>query len=447
MTHIKSGLILFIGFCLLPSCSKDENILKGTDSDLHNLIKTSSPTNDISYFILPESSNLKSIPQDPKNPISKEKVALGGFLFHETALGVGGSDNSARKTYSCASCHHADAGFQSGTYQGIGEGGLGFGIRGELRKPKTDFADVDVQPLKTPSVLNGAYQPNQLWNGQAGATHLNIDTKALWKEGSDLAMNNLGYEGLETQAINGMGVHKLHLDESIIRMSAYKKLFDEAFPDKSTIERYSNVTAGLAIAAYLRTVLSNEAPFQKYLKGEMNALTETEKTGAYLFFGKAKCAGCHTGPALNSMQFNAIGLGDLVDCPEPTLKTIQNDPANLGRGGFTQNQQDKYAFKVPQLYNLRDVKFYGHGSSKRSVNDMIRYKNAAIAENKNVPGSQLDPLFKPLGLTNEEIDALTIFITKSLFDPNLRRYEPQQLPSGLCFPNADLQSRIDMDCF
>lgn len=447
MTHLKMGLILFIGFGLLLSCFRDENQLIGIDLQLQNLIKTSSKTGDLSYFILPESSNFNAIPQDPKNPISKEKVALGGFLFHETALGMGGSDNSSKKTYSCASCHHSEAGFQSGTFQGIGEGGFGFGIRGELRIPKNDFADVDVQTIKTPSVLNGAFQPNQLWNGQAGATYLNIDTKSLWKEGSDLAMNHLGYEGLETQSINGLGVHRLTIDENITKLNAYKKLFDEAFPGKSKEERYSNETAGLAIAAYLRTLLSNEAPFQKYLKGELTALTEIEKSGALLYFGKAQCNSCHTGPALNSMQFNIIGLADLVDCPEPTLKTTQNDPANLGRGGFTQNHEEYYAFKVPQLYNLRDAGFYGHGSSKRSVKDMIIYKNAAISENKNVPGSQLDPLFKPLGLTDKEIDALTAFITKSLHDPNLRRYEPQQLPSGLCFPNADIQSRIDMDCF
>lgn len=447
MTHIKTGLILFLGFGLLLSCSKDEKIIQGIDLELQSLIKNASPSSDLSYFILPESDNFSAIPQDPKNPISKEKVALGGFLFHETALGVGGNEFSSRKTYSCASCHHSSAGFQSGTFQGIGEGGTGFGVRGELRKPVAGMTNVDVQSLKTPSVMNGAYQPNQLWNGQSGATHLNNGTKPLWKEGSDLAMNHLGYEGLETQAISGLGVHRLTLDENIIKISAYKKLFDEAFPDKNASERYSNENAGLAIAAYLRTLLSNQAPFQKYLRGESNALNEIEKRGAALFFGKAQCASCHTGPALNSMQFNAIGLGDLVDCPEPTLKTVQNDPVNLGRGGFTQNHEEYYAFKVPQLYNLKDVQFYGHGSSKRSIKEMIVYKNLAIAENKNVPASHLDPLFKPLGLTDKEIDALTTFITKSLYDPNLRRFEPQQLPSGLCFPNADVQSRIDMDCF
>jgi cytochrome c peroxidase len=447
MTHLKLGSILFIGFYLLMSCSKEKNILKGTDSELQNLIQNASPTGDLSYFILPESSNFSAIPQDPKNPISKEKIALGGFLFHETGLGVGGSDLLARKTYSCASCHHAAAGFQSGTYQGIGDGGLGFGTKGELRRPMMGFADADVQSLKTPSVLNAAYQPNQLWNGQAGATYLNSATKPLWKEGSDLAMNHLGYEGIETQAIQGMALHRLNVDDHIKRLPAYKKLFDEAFPGKSIEKRYANETAGLAIAAYLRTLLSTEAPFQKYLKGDLNALTETEKSGAILFFGKAHCNSCHTGPALNSMQFNAIGLGDLADYPAPTLKTSQNDPANLGRGGFTQNQEEYYAFKVPQLYNLLAVGFYGHGSSKHSVKDMIMYKNTAIAENKNVPRSLLDPLFRPLGLTDKEIDALTTFIEKSLYDPNLRRYEPQLLPSGLCFPNADVQSRIDMDCF
>jgi cytochrome c peroxidase len=83
----------------------------------------------------------------------------------------------------------------------------------------------------------------------------------------------------------------------------------------------------------------------------------------------------------------------------------------------------------------------------RTIRDVIIYKNNAKAENTNIAPSALDERFKPLGLTNEEINALEVFIAKSLYDPNLKRFVPQSLPSGLCFPNADTQSRIDMDCF
>ena len=71
----------------------------------------------------------------------------------------------------------------------------------------------------------------------------------------------------------------------------------------------------------------------------------------------------------------------------------------------------------------------------------------AVPQNKNILKNQIDPIFKPIGLTPEEINTLTAFITQALYDPKLRRFAPQKLPSGLCFPNADLQSRRDMNCF
>lgn len=436
---------IFMWSCAQDQETKDE--VSKIDSELIELLKSQSPDQSLSYFELPNSQDFDKIPQDPKNPITKEKVALGGFLFHETVIGTEAKDPTLKGTFSCASCHHAAAGFQAGTFQGLGEGGLGFGIRGELRAPKSGFNEPDVQPVKSPSAMNGAYQKNQLWNGQFGATHLNNGTEKNWGKGTPIETNFLGFEGLETQAIAGMGVHRLNITKELLENKTYKQLFDLAYPNVPVAERYNKTTAGLAIAAYERTVLSNQAPFQNYLKGDLNAMSTIEKEGAKLFFGKAECGSCHTGPALNSMQFNAIGLKDLFDCPEPTIGTKDNDPANLGRGGFTKNATDNYKFKVPQLYNLKDSPFYGHGSSFRKLRDIIVYKNNAIAQNPKVPKSQLDPAFRPLGLTNEEISALESFLSNALYDPKLKRYVPQSLPSGQCFPNSDIQSKIDMNCF
>ena len=147
------------------------------------------------------------------------------------------------------------------------------------------------------------------------------------------------------------------------------------------------------------------------------------------------------------MEFHAIGMNDLVDITEETFGTIQDDPTNLGRGGFTGQAADNYKFKVPQLYNLSDSPFYGHGASLRTIREVIEYKNAAVAENGDVPASQLAAGFQPLGLTAEEINDLIAFLTNGLLDANLGRYEPTTLPSGQCFPNADPQSRQDLNCF
>ncbi|NNC84300.1 MAG: cytochrome-c peroxidase, partial [Flavobacteriales bacterium] len=81
-------------------------------------LESISPTGDIDYFILPESDELQLIPQDPLNPLTESKVALGQFLFHETGLGILPMDDSNMEAFSCASCHHARAGFQAGVVQG-----------------------------------------------------------------------------------------------------------------------------------------------------------------------------------------------------------------------------------------------------------------------------------------------------------------------------------------
>ena len=345
--------------------------LQNLDLQLRELLKAQSPSGNISFFELPTSKEFDKIPQDPKNLLSLAKVALGGFLFHETAMATDGREPSLHQTYSCATCHHSDAGFQSGNLQGIGDGGSGFGLRGELRTVESNLAEPDASPLKSPSVLNSAYQLNQMWNGQFGSSHLNANTQSLWIKDTDLAINNLGYQGIETRAIAGLKMHRMKISDNIIAINAYKRLFDESFMEIPEKQRYTQEMTGLAIAAYLRTLLADEAPFQKYLKGNLTALNDEEKNGAVLFFGKAKCSNCHSGPALNNMQFNALGMKDLVDCPEPTINTKKNDPANLGRGGFTKNPNDNYKFKVPQMYNLSDSRYFGHGSSFRSSTTRI----------------------------------------------------------------------------
>jgi len=94
------------------------------------------------------------------------------------------------------------------------------------------------------------------------------------------------------------------------------------------------------------------------------------------------------------MEFHALGMKDLYQINELTFKTNAENNENKGRGGFTGKEEDMFKFKVPQLYNLKDSPFYGHGSSFRSVKAVIEYKNRGIKENENVPDSALSPTFK-----------------------------------------------------
>ena len=445
---LKKIPVFIIVLCLISlySCKKESRSEK-LDAELEVVLTIDGK--DLDFYSLPESNDFSEIPQDANNPITPEKVELGQFLFHETALAMSPKMQGGQRTYSCASCHFAGAGFQAGRFQGIGDGGMGFGINGEGRVPDPayPFDSLDVQPLRSPAALNTAYQELMLWNGQFGATGMNEGTESEWTEGTPKATNNLGYEGLEIQAIAGLKVHRLEVSQEIVSaMASYKNLCDVAFADTPEEERYNFEHAGLAIAAYERTLLANEAPFQKWLKGDKGAMTEQEKSGAILFFDKAKCNTCHTGPALNTMAFEAIGMNDLNSISEATYGIGAEDQSHLGRGSFTQKEEDNYKFKVPQLYNLKDSPFYGHGSSFRNIREVVAYKNNAVAENEQVPASQLSEHFKPLNLTDSEIDDITAFIENALRDPNLNRYVPNSVASGMCFPNNDEMSQKDLGC-
>ncbi len=450
---MKKAVFTFaIAFLVISCTSKEDSATPTTlDTELEKILLATSNGKGKSFYILPNSNDFDKIPQDPKNPITAEKVALGKLLFHETALGRNPVVESSNSTYSCASCHHVKAGFQACVPQGIGDGGVGFGVQGEKRakNPLYKDSEIDVQPIRTPSALNIAYQTNILWNGQFGATNLNAGTEASWTKGTPKEKNNLGFQGTETQAIAGQDVHRLFITKSFVESnSIYNDLFKKAFPKMNTNDNLEyKINAGLAIAAYERTLLSTEAPFQQWLNGNYGALSEVEKKGATLFFGKANCVTCHNSPSLASMKFYALGVNDLQNGNygiNTVFAVTEAKAEHKGRGGFTGKAEDMYKFKVPQLYNLKDSPFYFHGSSFTKIEDVIIYKNIAKPQNTKVPLTQIAPEFKPLNLTNEEIVQLTEFIKNGLYDRNLQRFAPQKLPSGLAFPNNDLQSRKDL---
>ncbi|WP_412069027.1 cytochrome-c peroxidase [Rubrivirga sp. IMCC43871] len=400
-------------------------------------------------FVLPAAADLAALPQDPRNPLTPEKVALGQLLFHETALAVNPVRPEGLGTYACSSCHVAGSAFQAGIPQGLGEGGVGFGRFGERRVRHADYAEdeLDTQPIRAPSVLNRAYQDVVLWNGQFGATGTNAGTEARWEEGTPIAVNRLGYQGLETQAIAGLTVHRMGDGPATLYAAypAYQALFDAAFPDRPAGARATTETAGLAIAAYVRTLVTDRAPFQRWLRGDRAAMTQAQKRGAAVFFGDAGCVACHNGPGLASTSFHALGMGELTG-PGVFSDFNPTDPVHLGRASFTGIDADAYQFKTQPLYNLADRSFFGHGSSFVSVREVLAYKNAAVPQSARVPRDRLAPRFVPLGLTPDEMDDLLMFLTDALYDPDLARYLPEALPSGQCFPSNDAQTRADLGC-
>ncbi|MCB0665225.1 MAG: hypothetical protein KDC80_05350 [Saprospiraceae bacterium] len=434
---------------LLVACTSDTFDREQLDLDLMNTINRESPTGDLSYFIMANSTDLANLPQDPKNPLTAEKVELGSFLFFETGMGIVPENETGMQSYSCGSCHVPEADFKPGRRQGIGEGGFGFGYKGESRVKHNAYEEVqmDVQGIRPLNVLNVAYSAeNTLWNGSFGSVAANVEVSDIWGVIDPATeLNHLGYHGLETQNIEGLRVHRLLMTRELAESLGYKDRFDAAFPDLPEDQRYSNLAVSLAISAYLRTITTTEAPFQKWLKGDMAAMSNEEKRGAMVFFNQGNCNACHTSPAFSAVKFFALGVNDLDD-----LVTFKEGPElakkNLGRGGFTGRESDMFKFKVPTLYNLQGTPFYFHGSSKLSLDEVVEYFDRAVPENPDVPASQIASEFRPLGLTEQQKADLVAFLKYGLQDTGVVRYKPTALPSGNCFPNADPLSKREIGC-
>lgn len=431
------------------SCVHDPDF--NFDHLLEEQLNRRSYTGNMSGYILPDGSDLSQIPnQDPKNPITSAKVELGKLLFFETGLALENVYPEAKGTFSCSSCHVPSRGFTAGRFQGVADGGIGFGISGELRTKHPIYLgdEVDAQGARPLPTINLAFVTNALWAGTFGSFDVNVGTESVWNQDTLIAINHKGIKGLEANNARALAVHRQVINKSVMDELGYTEMFDLAFPDIPVSQRYNRETGGAAIAAYFRTILTTEAPFQKWLRGDKTAMTEQQKKGALLFFGKAGCSDCHNSPSLNSAphQFFALGVKDLYQSGFDVFRTGPNDARNFGRGGFTFREEDMHKFKVPQLYNLRDVGFYFHGASKRSLREVVEYFNDAVPENFNVPLSQITGFFRPLGLTNAEMDDLVEFLANGLFDPNLERFAPSSTLSGNCFPNNDPLSRVEMGC-
>ena len=432
---------------LLGSCVRDE-ASSALDTELERTLIRISASGTLRDFVLPQSSDLAGIPSGIGNPLTEEKIELGKMLFYETALGRDALTDAHARTFSCATCHVPEAGFTAGAIQGIADGGQGFGTFGSGRTMDDTYEEdsIDAQGARPLSMLGVAYVTNSMWAGRFGARGANAEVEDIWGVFDPAtAVNRLGLDGLEAQNIEGTVTHRMSTDAYLLDTLNYRPLFDRAFPTFEGEAKYGRVAMSFALSAYIRTLLPNEAPWQLWLRGEREALTDQQKRGAQLFFGKAGCYRCHNGPALNGNSFHAIGVNDLCDIPGARA-TGADDTRNLGRGDFTRRDEDLYKFKVPQVYNVKDMPFYFHGSSKSNLRDVVEYFNEGVAESARVPAENMSEFFHPLYLTETEVDDLTEFLSEGLYDPNLNRYVPDAVLSGECFPNSDEQSKLDMGC-
>jgi len=190
---------------------------------------------------------------------------------------------------------------------------------------------------------------------------------------------------------------------------AFRKLFREAFGEEAAqadtagdLNLLINDTTVLrATASFLRTVVTRNTHFDKFLAGDDRALTRKQQRGAKLFFTAAKnggagCYSCHSGPMLNKQvndpdvtgtgQFveqNFFNIG-LSDHPVQALNRLaRKDPDFIddGRREITGRDSDAYKFRTLQLRQLRGSKTFFHNGSFTSVRDVVQYFNAGVPQN------------------------------------------------------------------
>lgn len=259
--------------------------------------------------------DIRAIPNENFFNPDARKAALGKKLFNEKLLST---DNSR----SCASCHALDKG---GT--------------DNLRTPMS--VDGKVDRYNTPTVFNAAYNFAQYWNGRA---------KDLTEQ-AGMAIESPAEMGSTWEQV----LTKLGNDNK------YRAEFKSCYNNGISKENICD-----AISQYEHTLLTPESRFDKYLAGDLTALSSEEKEGFELF-KKHDCASCHAGPALGGLSFEKLGAKhDFFDQNE---KPSDNDE---GRFEVTHSLTDKYRFKVPTLRNVELTYPYFHDGSIQSLEEAVK---------------------------------------------------------------------------
>ena len=230
----------------------------------------------------------------------------------------------------------------------------------------------------------------------------------------------------------------------------YVSLFAAAYPDVPSadlgIEHAVN-----AIAAFETEKFSSfNSPFDAYLRGDDNALTDQQKQGALLFYGGARCAQCHRGTLLSDFAFHNIAM------PQVGPGVGTDAPLDLGRFNETANPADRFRFRTPILRNVALTGPWTHSGAYTSLHAVVaHYRNPAAALRNYDPGqlrgdlqsqvsvqqqldagilNNLDPrLVPPPQLNNQDVADIVAFLN-SLTDPNVRALagsRPATVPSGL----------------
>lgn len=290
------------------------------------------------------------VPRD--QPLTAARVELGRRLFFEKRLSRDGS-------LACASCHVPAAAFTDGRGRPVGVGGV-------------------IGRRNTPTLVNRAYGRAFFWDGRAAS----LDLQALEPMVSPREMGNTHQEI----------VRRLSAEPS------YRDAFARAFGEAEvTIGRVAE-----AIAAFERTLVSGNTPFDRYVTlGDTGALSAEARRGLALFRGKANCVLCHEPPLFTDERFHTTGVawqGGVL--------------ADSGRFAVTRREEDLGAIKTPTLRELTRTAPYMHDGSIATLQDVVEFYDRG-----GIANPYRDPLLHPLRLTDGEKQALLAFL-RSLSAPS-----------------------------
>jgi cytochrome c peroxidase len=281
-----------------------------------------------------------SIPAPADNPVTDAKVALGKALFFDPRLSGSGA-------ISCASCHNPSLGWQDGLAKGVGDKG------GRLGR-------------HTPTILNVAWSEPLFWDGRA-------DTLEDQAKGPLAAPAEMNMPHGEVVA-------------AVSAVPGYLAAFKAAYPG----EPVNIDTIAKAIASYERTVVSGQAPFDRWVAGDDAAISDAAKRGFVVFNTKGNCASCHSSWRFTDDGFHDIGLPG----------------QDIGRAkimaGLTVLE---YAFKTPTLRNIADRPPYMHDGSLPTLEAVIDHYDSGFIRRPS-----LSDQVKPLGLTSSEKADLLAFL-------------------------------------
>jgi cytochrome c peroxidase len=305
------------------------------------------------------------IPED--NLLTPEKVELGKWLFFDPRLSGDGS-------LACVSCHRPDRAWTTNT-------------------PLSPAYPTTMERRNSQTLVNVAYIKALTWDGRAGA----LEKQALGAIQNPLHLN----QNLDL------------LVEKLKAIPAYEKRFQRVFG--TTV--IPDVLAK-ALAAFERTLVSRNAPFDRYVNGDRQAMSEGALRGMALFKGRARCILCHNGPNFTDSQFHHLGVPDTPFSADPLVQAAirfdakrmnvpdyQSVKDDLGRYLVTKEEKDRGAFKTPSLRHVTQREPYMHNGVFHSLEEVIDFYDRGGGA---VAGKS--PLIQPLGLTAEEKRDLLVFL-------------------------------------